>query len=315
LARPPKDGKDYFPKDTGFYADDKVRLLRAEFGAKGMYLLDYLLCDLYGRNGYYSKWDKSRCLLVSDGASCGCSPDFVAEFITGCLRCSFFDEGVFNAFGVLTSPGIQRRYIRMFDSRDEIYMIREYWLLDNENRKDVPASIARKIAFESVPRKETWVSRTDNPDKNTDNSQSKGNESNTPPTPPDGDAPPAQGREKKKGHLQYPHESPYYKFAMSFAKKVQANCTVKVKFPTEANLQRWADEIRLLVESDKIPYAQAVAAAVFVTTDKWWKQGRCTSCVGFREKYTSIVTNERFAVFMKEHGGNGGDSTQWKILT
>lgn len=32
MARPLKDGVDYFPKDTDFYADDKVRLLRAEFG-------------------------------------------------------------------------------------------------------------------------------------------------------------------------------------------------------------------------------------------------------------------------------------------
>ena len=53
MARPLKDGVDYFPKDTGFYEDDKIRLLRVEFGAKGMYLLDYLLCDLYGKNGYY----------------------------------------------------------------------------------------------------------------------------------------------------------------------------------------------------------------------------------------------------------------------
>ena len=35
MARPLKDGVDYFPKDTDFYADDKVRLLRAEFGSKG----------------------------------------------------------------------------------------------------------------------------------------------------------------------------------------------------------------------------------------------------------------------------------------
>ena len=100
MARPLKDGVDYFPKDTDFYADDKVRLLRAEFGSKGMYLLDYILCDLYGKNGYFIKWDKNKCYLVSDGAGCGCSPEFVAEFISGCIRCSFFDERVFDMFGV-----------------------------------------------------------------------------------------------------------------------------------------------------------------------------------------------------------------------
>lgn len=134
------------------------------------------------------------------------------------------------------------------------------------------------------------------------------NTNNSPP----GDAPGAQGGKKRNGRPLYPHDSPYYRFALSFAKKVQENCTVKVKSPTEANLQRWADEIRLLVEYDKVPYEEAVAAAVFVTTNRWWRQGRCTSCVGFREKYTNIVTSERFAVF-KEENSNGG--TRWKTLT
>ena len=64
MARPYKDGASYFPKDTDFYYDDKVRLIRAEFGAKGMYLLDYLLCELYRQDGYYMKWDSDRCALV-----------------------------------------------------------------------------------------------------------------------------------------------------------------------------------------------------------------------------------------------------------
>ena len=135
MARPLKDGVDYFPKDTDFYADDKVRLLRAEFGSKGMYLLDYILCDLYGKNGYFIKWDKNKCYLVSDGAGCGCSPEFVAEFISGCIRCSFFDKRVFEMFGALTSVGIQRRFIRMLNSRENFTFIEEYFLLDTSDKK------------------------------------------------------------------------------------------------------------------------------------------------------------------------------------
>lgn len=173
LARPLKDGVDYFPKDTDFYADDKVRLLRAEFGAKGMYILDYLLCEIYGKNGYFIKWDRNRCFLVSDGAGCGCSPEYISEFISGCLRCSFFDEGVLNAFGVLTSAGIQRRYIRMFNSRDLIPIIEEYWLLNMDDRKDVPAGVLNKFAFKKVSCTENPVKTTENPVKTTGNTQSK----------------------------------------------------------------------------------------------------------------------------------------------
>ena len=166
MARPLKDGVDYFPKDTDFYGDDKVRLLRAEFQAKGMYLLDYLLCDLYGKNGYFIKWGKDKCYLVSDGAGCGCAPNFVEEFVNRCVACSLFDERVFTVFGVLTSSGIQRRYIRMFNSRPDIPMIKEYWLLDINDKKDVPKGALDKLTFKSIK-------STENPDKSTENPQNK----------------------------------------------------------------------------------------------------------------------------------------------
>ncbi|MBR7072060.1 MAG: DUF4373 domain-containing protein [Eubacterium sp.] len=171
MARPIKDGVDYFPMDTDFYNDDKVRLLRAEFGAKGMYVLNFLLCEVYGKNGYFINWDKNRCFLVSDGAGCGCSPEYISEFISGCLRCSFFDERVFNAFGVLTSAGIQRRYIRMFNSRDEIRIIEEYWLLDIKSKNDVPAGVLNKLTFKKVNCTENPDKTTENPDKTTENPQ------------------------------------------------------------------------------------------------------------------------------------------------
>ena len=166
MARPLKDGVDYFPKDTHFYSDDKVRLLRSEFGAEGMYLLDYLICDLYAKEGYYAVWSKEKCMLTADGAGCGISSEFVEKFVSGCIDCRFFDEGVFRRFGVLTSAGIQRRYIRMFQSREVIPIISEYWLLDINNRRDVTCGIMHKLEFKSV-------SDIKNSVKNTDNTQSK----------------------------------------------------------------------------------------------------------------------------------------------
>lgn len=178
MPRPLKDGVDYFPFDTNFYTDDKVRLLRAEFGAKGMYLLNYLLCEIYGKNGYFIKWDNSRCFLVSDGAGCGCSPEYIREFISGALRCSFFDERVFKLFGVLTSSGIQRRYLRMFNSRDYIVMIEEYWLLDVNNKKDVPTGVLNKLTLKKVFGTENPDKTTENPFKSTENAQSKVKDTN-----------------------------------------------------------------------------------------------------------------------------------------
>ena len=168
MARPIKDGVDYFPLDTGFFMDDKVRLLKAEFGAKGMYLLVYLLCEIYRKDGYFMRWDRNRCLLVSEGAACGCSPDFVEELVAGCLRCSFFDERVASVFGVLTSSGIQRRYVRMFNNCTFLYMNSDYFLLDLDNPKDIPVAVRNKLVFVNKTT-ENPDKTTENPDKTTEN--------------------------------------------------------------------------------------------------------------------------------------------------
>ena len=171
-GRLPKIGADYFSKDIDFYEDDKVRLLRAEFGAKGMYLLDYLLCDIYRQYGYYAIWDKSKCFLVSDGAGCGCTPDFVAEFVAGCIRCSFFDKRVFDMFGVLTSAGIQRRFMRVLKNRDIFYVKTEYFLLDTSNKRDIPDGILNKLVFVNVEQSGNKEKSSGNKEKLSDNAYS-----------------------------------------------------------------------------------------------------------------------------------------------
>ena len=173
LARPLKDGVLYFPKDVDFYDDDKVKLLRAEFGAKGMYLLDYLLCELYGKEGYYLEWGEEKCGLVSDGAGCGLTPDFVSEFVDGCVRRSFFDKRVFDVFGVLTSCGIQARYVRMFNGRSRIVVFEEYFLLDLDDEKQIPDGALKKLAFKSIYCKENPDKTKENLDKLKENATNK----------------------------------------------------------------------------------------------------------------------------------------------
>ncbi len=174
MARPLKDGADYFPKDIDFYTDDKVRLLKAEFGAKGMYLLDYLLCEIY-KNGYYIQWDEDKCALVSEGAGCACSPKLVDEVVNGCIRRSFFNKRVFDMFGVLTSSGIQRRFVRMLNQRTKYTFISEYFLLDVNDTDDVPEGILNKLTFKNIINIENEVKSNENPVIINENAQSKVN--------------------------------------------------------------------------------------------------------------------------------------------
>lgn len=150
MARPLKDGIDYFPFDVDFLQDKKIRLIKGEYGSKGVLIVIQLLCSIYKENGYFSTCDPDDCILVADTVGCGCDANTIEEVVQGCLRRSIFDRGVFEAFGVLTSRGIQRRYLRASGARDNIDMIQEYWLLDIDDKKDVPASISKKITFKNV---------------------------------------------------------------------------------------------------------------------------------------------------------------------
>lgn len=170
MSRPYRDGVDYFPLDTDFFSDKKVQLLRAEFGMQGVSIALAIMAEVYRTNGYYKKWDDDDCLLMSQGVAGGCSPELISEVVRGCLRRSLFDRRVFKAFGVITSVGIQRRFVRIAAKhRDEIPIFREYWLLDVDDKKDVPASARNKITFKSVIGSENPDKSSENPNKSSEN--------------------------------------------------------------------------------------------------------------------------------------------------
>ena len=171
MARPQKENVDYWPFDVGLFQDRKFRLIRSEFGIKGAYIALELINMAYSENGYYAKFGEEDCLLMSEGVGGGCEASFIMEVVRGCCRRSLFDEGIYNAFGVLTSHGIQQRYLRIIGkNRADVRFIKEYFLLDISDERDVPANVRNKVTLlSSFP--------TENPSKPTENPQSKVKES------------------------------------------------------------------------------------------------------------------------------------------
>ena len=47
MARPTKQGLDYFSLDVGFFGDKNVRILKARYRADGIAVYIKLLCDIY----------------------------------------------------------------------------------------------------------------------------------------------------------------------------------------------------------------------------------------------------------------------------
>lgn len=62
MARPTKQGLDYFPFDVGFFGDQKIRILKARYGADGIAVYVKLLCDVY-KEGYFYPWTIGRIMF------------------------------------------------------------------------------------------------------------------------------------------------------------------------------------------------------------------------------------------------------------
>lgn len=128
LARPRKDGLDYFPLDADFFEDEKIKILKARYGADGIVLYIYLLCRIY-KHGYYMKVNEDFEYLISDDLKM--SPDKVKQVLTFLLSRSLFDNTLFQSDAVLTSAGIQRRFQLAVKERAKKNPIQagRYWLL------------------------------------------------------------------------------------------------------------------------------------------------------------------------------------------
>ena len=170
MGAPEKDGVIYFPLDVNFFEDKAVKLIQAEFGDSGVLLIIRLLAEIYRDRGYYKVWDKDDCLLMSNSVAGDRSPAFIAEVVNRCAERSLFDKRVLDMFGVLTSKGIQRRYLTMTgNNRSYIRIIQEYWLLDIADPKDVTPGTLKKLVFKSLISTENPVNLTENPVNLTEN--------------------------------------------------------------------------------------------------------------------------------------------------
>lgn len=140
-----KEGVGYFSFDTDFFhTDKKIKMIKSEFGAKGVIILIHTLCAIYSDKGYYMKWGEDDCYLASDDLGCDCSPNLIGEVINRCVKRGIFDEEVFNAFGVLTSHGIQIRFLKAAAKRERISIIEEYALFSLDELKE---GMRNKVAF------------------------------------------------------------------------------------------------------------------------------------------------------------------------
>lgn len=127
MARPIKDGLDYFPLDVDVFSDFKVKILRGRYGSDGVMLYIYLLCEIY-KNGYYLRWDSDTLYCIV--ADLNMSEDKTRQILNFLLERSLFDNKLFQSDKVLTAASIQRRYQEACrNRRRDIEVAEKLWVL------------------------------------------------------------------------------------------------------------------------------------------------------------------------------------------
>jgi hypothetical protein len=127
-GRPTKQGIDYFPMDVGFFSDVKIRKISRACGSQSTSILICLLCNIYKDNGYYILWDEDLPFVIAD--TVGVSEGAVKEVMVKALQVGFFDNSLYEKFHILTSFGIQKRFLLATYQRKETEIIPEY-LINN----------------------------------------------------------------------------------------------------------------------------------------------------------------------------------------
>jgi hypothetical protein len=143
MARPIKTGLDYFPMDCNI--DDNLELIEAEHGLSGFAIVIKLWQKIYS-SGYFIEWDADEVLLFSKKVNSEIT--IINSVITSCFKRKIFDEKLHKQYKVLTSSGIQKRFILACSQskRSSICVIKEFILVTSEFTR----LISEEIPFNSV---------------------------------------------------------------------------------------------------------------------------------------------------------------------
>jgi len=116
MARPRKEGMDYFPHDTDAVNDEKIEALRALYGNDG-YAFYFILLERIYRSPNFE-------LIVSDAETLQILSRKVAvtqqkfdEMLATAFKYGCFDETSYHERNVLTSNGIRKRAVPVLEKR------------------------------------------------------------------------------------------------------------------------------------------------------------------------------------------------------
>ena len=134
-------GLDYFPLDVDVFEDDKLLDVQNEFGPLGEVIYLRILCIIY-KNSYYYKFESlnklAAKLIKSIGGKWVRNKERILDVISLLAECNLLSTELMRS-GILTSTGVQRRYLKITGRRR--FTKKDYWLISDEEEIELVSEI------------------------------------------------------------------------------------------------------------------------------------------------------------------------------
>ena len=135
MARPRKDGLDYFPLDVNFLSDLKIKKIIRAYGAQAVAVVMSVLTTVYRDNGYFATYDDDLVFIIADELKL--EDGYVKDVIEKMIEVEFLDKKQKEENKILTSIGIQERYLKACERRVKTTLNATYSLL-NDSSNELP---------------------------------------------------------------------------------------------------------------------------------------------------------------------------------
>jgi hypothetical protein len=123
-----KKALDYFPKELDMFEDPKLKWVEMKFGFSGCGIVIKLLDQIY-REGYFLRIGEDFALMLACAACDKGRAAMVSSVIEGLVAKGFFDKGIYDSRRILTSIGIQKRFIEATGRRAQVVIDPSIWLI------------------------------------------------------------------------------------------------------------------------------------------------------------------------------------------
>jgi hypothetical protein len=294
MARPQKEGLDYFPLDLDIVQDDKLLVPIGKYGMMGFGLIIRLMMEIY-KNGYFYRWGEKEQYVFANRINVDIN--LVNEVVNECVKWEFFHRNSLDTYGILTSNGFQKRYIEAAKRRKEITMIDDHVLADLQHLSNKHNITIVVVSADGKP-----VNVYKNEDKvniaPTETPQSKVKERKVKEI---------EIKDKKTRHkTEYAEDSTPYKMALYFHQKIMEHAQESgvAHLVSKANLQSWADDCRKILEIDKVEKDLIRAVIDWATADSFWKTN-VLSASKLREKFSDLAMKMRQEKIISNQGSKG----------